>query len=142
MVVARFTFSHSTSMFVCQSGRLSVFRFRMLTSKHQWIFTKVVMRIDILVIWFGIANRQISSGIICPRHAHILVLDDNLCKCQGVLTKLGTCIDIKEVRFWFANGQTFSVFNRFVCLQHYNGRVLLFYVFIFIFFFFYCSCLK
>ena len=45
-------------------------------SKHQWIFTKLGMCIDIAVIWFGIANGQISSifdGVICPRHAHILV---------------------------------------------------------------------
>ena len=45
-------------------------------SKHQWIFTKLGMCIDIVDIWFGIANGQISSnfdGIICPRHAHIFV---------------------------------------------------------------------
>ena len=24
-------------------------------------------------------------------------LDDNFSKCQGILTKLGTCIDIKEI---------------------------------------------
>ena len=29
-------------------------------SKHQWIFTKLVMCIDIVEIWFGIANGQIS----------------------------------------------------------------------------------
>ena len=45
-------------------------------SKHQWIFTKFGMCIDIVEIWFGIANGQILSnfgGVICPRHAHILV---------------------------------------------------------------------
>ena len=45
-------------------------------SKHQWIFTKPDMCIDIVDIWFGIANGQISSnfyGVICPRHAHIFV---------------------------------------------------------------------
>ena len=30
-------------------------------SKHQWIFTKLGMCIDILEDWFGIANGQISS---------------------------------------------------------------------------------
>ena len=43
-------------------------------SRHQWIFTKLGMCIDIVEIWFGIANGQISSffyGVICPRHAHI-----------------------------------------------------------------------
>ena len=28
-------------------------------SKHQWIFTKLGMCIDIVEIWFGIANGQI-----------------------------------------------------------------------------------
>ena len=40
-------------------------------SKHLWIFTKLGMCIDIMQIWFGIANGQISSnfyGVICPRH--------------------------------------------------------------------------
>ena len=31
-------------------------------SKHQWIFTKLGMCIDIMEIWFGIANGQISSN--------------------------------------------------------------------------------
>ena len=45
-------------------------------SKCQWIFTKLGMCIDIVEIWIGIANRQISSnldGVICLRHAHIFV---------------------------------------------------------------------
>ena len=50
-------------------------------SKHQWIFTKLGMCIDIVEIWFGIANGQISSlfdRIICPRHAHIFVSGQQL----------------------------------------------------------------
>ena len=31
-------------------------------SKHQWVFTKLGMCIDIAEIWFGIANGQISSN--------------------------------------------------------------------------------
>ena len=31
-------------------------------STPQWIFTKLGMCIDIVEIWFGIANRQISSN--------------------------------------------------------------------------------
>ena len=45
-------------------------------SKHQWIFTELGMCIDIVEIWFRIANGQISSnfyGVICPRHALIFV---------------------------------------------------------------------
>ena len=52
-------------------------------SKHQWIFIKLGMCIDIVEIWFGIANGQISSifdGVICMRHAHISFPDDNLSK--------------------------------------------------------------
>ena len=44
--------------------------------KHLWIFIKLGMRIDIVEIWFGIANGKILSnfdGVICPRHAHIFV---------------------------------------------------------------------
>ena len=39
--------------------------------KHQWIFTKLGMCIDIVEIWFGIANGQFPlnfEGVICPRH--------------------------------------------------------------------------
>ena len=39
-------------------------------SKHQWIFIELGMCIDIVKIWFGIVNGQISSnsyGVICPR---------------------------------------------------------------------------
>ena len=45
-------------------------------SEDQWIFTKLGMCIDIVEIWFGIANGQISSifyGVICLRNAHIFV---------------------------------------------------------------------
>ena len=31
-------------------------------SKHQWIFTKLGMCIDIVEIWFGTANGQFSSN--------------------------------------------------------------------------------
>ena len=38
--------------------------------------------------------------------------DNNLSKCQGILTKLDTCIDIKEIWFGIANGQISSIFDR------------------------------
>ena len=53
-------------------------------SKHQWIFTKLGMCIDIVEIWFGIANGQISSifdRVICPRHTHIFVSG---CVCPSI----------------------------------------------------------
>ena len=63
------------------------------------------MCIDIVKIWIGIAK---TLEVICPRHAHIFILDDNLSKCQGILTKLVTCIDMKEIWFGIANGQILS----------------------------------
>ena len=58
-------------------------------------------------------------------------LDDNLSKCQGILIKLGTCIDIEEIRFGIANGQISSVFDRvIICPQHNSGGLLTFYLFI------------
>ena len=68
----------SVRLSICPSVRPSV-RFSFPDdnlSKHQWIFTKLGMCIDIMEVWFGIANGQISSifdGVICPRHAHIFV---------------------------------------------------------------------
>ena len=65
------------------------------------------MCIDIVEIWFGIANRQSSSnfdGVICLRHAHFSFLNDNLSKHQWIFTKLGMYIDIVEIWFGIANG--------------------------------------
>ena len=45
-------------------------------SQHEWIITKLGMRIDIVEIWFEIVNGQISSNfdkIIRPRQAHIFI---------------------------------------------------------------------
>ena len=58
--------------------------------------------------------------------------DDNLSKCQKmILTKLGTCINKKEIWFGVANGQISSVFDKF--LRQDNSGVLLFYVYIYLF---------
>ena len=86
-------------------------------SKHQWIFTKLGMCIDIVEIWFGIANGQISSnfdGVICLC-PYFRFPGDNLSKCQGILTKLGTYIDMKEIWFGIAYGQILSAFDRVIC---------------------------
>ena len=50
--------------------------------------------------------------------------DDNLSKCQGILIKLGTCIDIKEIWCGIANWQILSTFDRVICLRQNNARVL------------------
>ena len=41
--------------------------------------------------------------------------NDNLSKSQRILTTLGTCIDMKEIWFWIANGQISSIFGRVIC---------------------------
>ena len=48
---------------------------------------------------------------------------DKLSKCQGILTKLGTGIDIK---IWFGidDRQILSMFDRVICPRHNCGRVL------------------
>ena len=56
-------------------------------SKYQWIFTKLSMSIDIVEIWFGIANGQSSSifdRLIFPPHVRIFIFDDNLSKYQWI----------------------------------------------------------
>ena len=75
---------------------------------------------DIMEVWFGIANGQILSDFdsylpkTCPYFRFWTI---TWCKCQGILTKLGTCIDItgKEVLFGIANGQILSMFDRVIC---------------------------
>ena len=147
--------------------RPSVFRFQMITYKHQWIFTKLGICIDLVEIWFGIANGQISSnfdsylpetrpyfrfrmitwlniiwflpnlvcawilyrsglGLLMDKFHQIFMelfardtpifsyLDDNLSKCQGIITKLGTCIDMKEILVGIANGQLWSMFDSYL----------------------------
>ena len=45
-------------------------------NKYQWIFAKLGVCIDIMEIWFGIANGQISSifdQVICRIHACIFL---------------------------------------------------------------------
>ena len=56
--------------------------------------------------------------------------DDNLSKCQGILTKLGTWIDMKKIWFGITCGQISSVFDRVICSRQDNGGVLSFNVFI------------
>ena len=92
------------------------------------------MCIDIEDIWFGIANGQISlnfDGVIYPKHAFFFFFffffsfsDDNLCKYQGSLTKLGTCIDIMEIWFGIAKDQISSMFDSVIYPRHNNGGVL------------------
>ena len=50
---------------------VNFFRFRNNLNKYQSIFTKLGICFDIVEIWFGIPQRQISSifdRVICPPH--------------------------------------------------------------------------
>ena len=68
---------------VCPSFRPSVVRPSVCISfpdhnlsKYQWTFAKLGMCINIVEIWFGIDNGQISlisDGVTCPRHARIFI---------------------------------------------------------------------
>ena len=55
-------------------------------SKYLWIFTKFRMCIDIVKIWFWIANGQISpifDRVICPPHDSGVVLLFHVCIIGG-----------------------------------------------------------
>ena len=89
-------------------------------SKHQWIFTKLGMCIDIVEILFGIANGQIRQFFteLSAQDTPIFSFPDyNLSK-QGIFTKLAICIDIKEIWFGIANGQISSNFYGVMCPRH------------------------
>ena len=49
-------------------------------------------------------------------------------KYQWIFSKLGICIDIVKIWFWFANGQISSVFDRVICLLHDTSGVLSFHI--------------
>ena len=80
------------------------------------------MCIDIVEVWFGIANGQISSNFteLSARDTPIFSFpDDNLSKKQGILTKLAICIHFKDI--WFkdiATGQISSNFYGVICPRH------------------------
>ena len=76
-------------------------------SKHQWIFTKLGMCIDIVEICLGLPMskfREILTELSARDTPIFSFPNDNLSKCQEILTKLRTCIDIKESRFGIPNG--------------------------------------
>ena len=62
---------------------------------------------------------QILTEFYTPDTPIFSFPDDNLSKCQGILTKLGTRIDIK-IWFGIANGKILSMFDRVICPRHNN----------------------
>ena len=74
-------------MYVCPSVCCLSIRFFLFPddnlSKRQWIFTKLGMCIDIVEIWFGIANgqfHQIFTELSAQDMPIFSFLDDNLSK--------------------------------------------------------------
>ena len=88
-------------------------------SKHQWIFTKLGMGIDIVAVWFGIANGQIHKNFAELSAGDTPIfsfLYDTLSKCQWIFTRFSICIHIVEICSGIVNGQTLSIFDRVICL--------------------------
>ena len=86
-------------------------------SKHEWIFTKLGMCIDIVEIGLGLLMGKFCQNltVLSAQDTPIFSFPDvNFSKCQGIKTKLGTCIDMKEVLFGIANGQILSVFDSYL----------------------------
>ena len=90
-------------------------------SKHQWIFTKFGMCIDIVEIWFGLLMgkfRQILM-VLSARDTPIFSFpNDNMSKHQWIFTKLCVCIDIVEIWIGIANREILSNFDRVICPRH------------------------
>ena len=57
---------------------------------------------------------QILTELSAQDMLVFLFQDNNLSKWQGILTKLCTCIDIKEIWFGIANGQILSMFDSYL----------------------------
>ena len=93
------------------SIRASVFYFRMITWVNIIRFSPDL--VCALILWrselgllmgkFHQILTELSAGGI------FLFPDNNLCKSQGIITKLVTCIDIKETWLGIANGQILPV---------------------------------
>ena len=68
--------------------------------KHQWIFIKLAICIDIVRFGFRLLMGKFHHTLTELSARDMLIYlfpGENLSKCQGILTKLGTCIDIKEI---------------------------------------------
>ena len=101
------------------------------------MFTKLGMCIDIVDIWFGIANRQILSIFELSAHHTCIFLfsDDTMSKYQQIFTKRGMCIDIEDIWFGIGNGQITSAFDSYFPITH-DGGVLSFHFFKYFCFYF------
>ena len=58
--------------------------------------------------------RQISTELSARDTPIVSFPDDNLSKCQAILTKLCTCIDIKEIWLGIVYRQISSMFDSYL----------------------------
>ena len=101
-------------------------------SIHQWIFHQTWC--VHLILW------RSGLGLLIGKFYQILTELSAwgmpiflLSKYQEIITKFGTCIDIKEIWFGIANGQISSIFDRVTCPWKDNGGIFSFNIFISIF---------
>ena len=93
---------------ICQS----VFHFRMITWVNISGFSQNL--VCALILWrsglgFLMGKfRQILTELSARDTPIFWFPEDNFSKCQGILTKLGTCTDIVEIWFGIVNGQISS----------------------------------
>ena len=59
-----------------------------ILSKNQWIFTKLRLCIDILKIWFGIANGQFLTVLSVRDTSRFSNPDDNFSNLNGLSSSL------------------------------------------------------
>ena len=79
------------------------------------------MCIDIVEIWLGIANGQVSSNsdsYLPVKHRYFHFLEIANSKYQWIFTKLGMCIDFMAIMFRIANGQISSIFDGYLPTSH------------------------
>ena len=130
-------------MFVCLCVGLSiplsvvcpsVFRFQMVTWVNVNEFSPNL--VCGLIFWrsgLGLLMGKFHQVLteLSAQDMPIFLFPDNnfLSKCHGILTKLGTCIDIEETGLGLLMGK-FCQFLTVICPPQNNGGVLSFYIFI------------
>ena len=87
------------------------------------------MCINIVEIWFGIANEQyLSIFLLLPTRTHSYFSFQDINKSQRISNKHDICIDNVEIWFGIANGRISSFFDRVICPEYDDGGVLSFHV--------------
>ena len=102
-------------------------------SKHQWIFTKLGICIDIVKIWFGIANGQILSildSYLPATHPYFCFWMITWINVDWFSPNLVCALIVWRSAFGLLMGKFCQFFYRVICLSHDSGVVLLFHFFI------------